>query len=397
VTDSGVDRLSAWLISLSAVDVLIPVIDILSLPLPRYVMSLPLSTVFILVALGLLLSLARPPGVQLVGNSAFAMLGLMALWTGLELVGFEVRKTARYDLTLECVPLLLIMIATRLHLHLFGDPRSLVSRFILLAGCLVLAHTALLLIEKADVPILFVNGAELHGRNSLAFLVPVCLWLLIFFPLKDYPLFSFRYNSLLALALANIMLSSARAAAIVLVWSVLVGLASQMPAARKWLRLSLLPLGIGVMVTVSLSAALLGALGESSNFIIGQGDDALSAASRSQSNAALLNKFKDEPLLGLGWEDVSGTKAYGYMGHTLYVNVVSGYGLIGALALVLLLVMMLPLIGYGRREYAEHFVFLAILIASFSNNVFVYFGLMIAFVGSAAAQTIAHKVKKNDH
>ncbi len=399
MSNSDVERLSAWLISLSAVEVLIPVIDVLNLPLSRYFMSLPLSTAFILGAIGLLVYLARPSGVQLVGSAAFALLGLMALWAFLELVGAEARNAARYDLIWDCVPLLMVMVATRLHLQLFGGAQSLVSRFTLVAICLVLAHTAIMLIVKAGVPIPFVNGDELRGRNSLALLIPVCLWLLVFFPLKNWPLLSLQYNVLLVIAFVNVMLTSARAAAIVLFWSVLVGLVSQRPAARKLLRVSLLPLGIGILVTVSLSAVLVnvfGVVGEFSHAIFGQGDDALSVTSRSLTNAALLDKLKDEPLLGLGWEDVAETKVYGYMGHTLYVNVLSGYGVIGALAAVLLLVMALTLIAHVRRESAEHLLFLAILIASFSNNVFAYFGLMIALVEGAPAQTFVQGVKKND-
>ena len=162
---------------------------------------------FMLASLGILIPMARMCRIPLLGRAFLALAGMLTFWAGLEVIGMAGRGYPRFDLIFEFGPLLLVLVAVRLHLRLFVSSRILVNVLVLTMSGLVLIHTMLLLIASLDIPMSFVNLSELRGRNSMALLVPVSLWLLAFFPLEDWPVFGFRYNLLLLLALANTLLA----------------------------------------------------------------------------------------------------------------------------------------------------------------------------------------------
>ncbi len=379
---------TVFLISCYALDVFVPIIDIFNLPLPRYVASISLSAGFILAAFAILIPLAKMHRVPVFGNSGIALASLIAFWAGLEVIGTYGLSDARFDLILEFVPLLLVLVASRLHLLLFDDPRVLQTGFVLAASLFVFAHALLLLAISLDMPMQFVNIGELRGRNGMALILPICLWLLAFFPLKAWPVFGRRYNLLLLLALVSILLNSARTAFLILIWCVLTGAVLRLPELRRRMEGSLLFGGLIVVVAVMYSFPMLMALNEQGLFLGGEGDNALSVWSRSQTNSLLLEKLSTDPLLGIGWSEVAATKIFGYMGHTLYVNVLAAYGLIGALAATAVIALGVLRTQGSEREATIHLLFLAILVASFSNNVFGYFGLMIALVERSIAQKL---------
>jgi hypothetical protein len=387
---------TAFLISFYALDVLVPMIDIFNLPLPRYVGSISFSAGAILAALVVLIPLARVRRVPLFGNAAFALAGVTAIWAGLEVIGTYGLSDTRFDLILEFVPLLLVLVASRLHLLLFDDPNLLHNIFILMASSIVFVHTLMLFFISFDMAVQFINVGELRGRNSMALIAPICLWILAFFPLKAWPVFGHRYNLLLLLALFSILLNSARTAFLILIWCILVGVLSRSPELRRRIEGGLFFGGFVVVVAVMSSYPILMALNELGLLFVEEGDHALSVWSRSQTNFFLLEKLSMDPLLGIGWSEVATTKAFGYMGHTLYVTILAACGVIGAFAATSVMAIgLLRASGYGR-ETAAHLLFLTMLIASFSNNVFGYFGLMIALVGSAIAQNVSQEIRVDD-
>lgn len=182
------------------------------------------------------------------------------------------------------------------------------------------------------------------------------------------------------LATAHIVLNSARTASLVLLWCVLTGLVLLMPVLRRQLRALLVPATVVVVVAVLLSYPILQQFTEFTDVLTGTGDDALSVLSRSQSNALLLEKLRNDLWLGLGAYRVTHTTAYGYMSHTLYANALAAYGAIGFLVPGILVALGLFFTQRAQKEAFSHFLFLAILISSFSNNVFAYFGMAIALI-----------------
>jgi len=291
------------------------------------------------------------------------------------------------------LPLLLILMASRLHLKLFCDASILVAAMISLASLLVLAHTILLLIVSIGIQPATINSGEVMGRNGIAVLVPMCLWLLAWFPLKYWPAFGHRYNLLILLALTNALLSSARMALLFLTWCVLVGAILHWPLIRRPLRAFLIPASLALIVIVSFSFPIVQVLNEQG--VWGHGDNATSVLSRSYSNALLLDKLAQDPLLGIGWAEVAATKAFGYIGHSLYVNAIAAYGVIGALAAICVLAFGLLRSQGANREAAAHLLFLVILISSFFNDVFGFFGVMVALIGTSKVPDI-YKRQNND-
>ena len=381
-------RATAFLISLYALDVLVPVIDIFGLPVPRYVASMSFSFGFILAALGILISMARMQRIPLFGSGSLALVGLLVFWAGIEAIGALSQGGGRIDLILAFIPLLLVMMAARLHLILFKDPQILLLALVLTASALALAHTMLLLGVSMQIDMLFVNLNELQGRNLMALLVPVCLWLLALFPLRGWPVLGYRYNMLFVLALSNILLSQSRAALLILAWCVFVGIATRSFVLRGWLVMSLIPIGVIMLAVTFFAYPITVTLNEAAPLFIGQGDDAVSVWSRSQTNFLLLQKLGHDPLLGIGWQNVAETKAFGYMGHSLNVIVLAAYGAIGAIPLVGLIFIGLLRMRETAREAACHLLFLmAVLIAAVTNDVFAYFGVVIALLTSVKDAT----------
>lgn len=387
---------TAYLISLYALDILVQIIDIFGLPLPRYVASMSFSSGFIVAALGMLIYMARMQQIPVLGGAGLALVGVLAFWAGLEAIGSIYSEDgARLDLILAFVPLLLVLVASRIHLSLFGDFRFLVSALVLTASSMLLLHTMILLVLLLDISIPFVNFSELQGRNAMALFLPVCLWLLAFFPLKGWPVLGYRYNLLLVLALTNILLSQSRASLLILPWCVAVGITRRSFVLRRWLLASLIPIGLIVVAGAALSYPILVALGESVHLFIGQGDDAVSVWSRSLSSFLLLQKLVHDPLLGIGWEGVANTKAFGYMGHMLYIIVLAAYGAIGAVPVAGLIFIGLSYTSKGAREAAGHLLFLAVLVASVTNDIFAYFGVVMALL--APMKTPYHLKEKKPY
>ena len=381
MTRDRLARISAWCIALYAFDVLKPVVEIFGLPLPSSVASVPLSVVFIVGALGILVPLAKLQRISIFGSAEVALIWIMVFWSGLEIIETSGTLNSDFNMILGLMPLLLTLMASRLHLQLFGDGSILVAATVLSAMLLVLAHTVLLLIVSTGIQPKFIVTGELMGRNGLASLGPVCLWILAWFPLKNWTPFGHRYNLLVLLAVTNVLLSAARMALAELIWCVLMGAILYRPRIRRLLRAFLIPACFVLILAVSFSFPIVRAFNEAG--VWGVGNDTVSVFSRSHTNYLLLDKFMQNPLLGIGWKEVVATKVYGYMGHSLYVNVIAAYGAVAALAVICALSFGLLRAKGVNREAAVHLLFFAILTFGFVNAVFAYFGVMVALIGAS--------------
>jgi hypothetical protein len=381
LTRDRLARISAWCIALYAVDVLRPIVEIFGLPLPSSVASISLSVVFIIGALGILISLAKLQRIYVFGCAEIALIWIVVFWSGLAIIDASGRIDSDFNIILGLMPLLLTLMASRLHLKLFCNTTILVGATVLSAILLVLAHTIFLLILSTGIrPQYFVIG-EVMGRNGIASLGPVCLWILAWYPLRTWTPFGHRYNLLLLLALTNVLLNSARMALFELIWCVIVGAILCSPRIRRLLRAFLIPACFVLILMVTFSFTIVGLTIETG--LWGVGDDATSVLSRSYTNYLLLDKFMQNPLLGIGWGDVVATKALGYMGHTGYVNILTAYGVIGALPLILILVFGLLMVQGINREVAIHLLFLVVLFTSFNSGLPGYLGVMVSLVVTA--------------
>jgi hypothetical protein len=346
--------------------------------------SVSFSVVFIIGALGVMITLAKKQRIYVFGNAEIVIIWLFFFWSGLEIIETSGRIDSDFSMILEIIPLLLALMASRLHLKLFGDASNLLEAFIHLSVLIVLVHTILLLMIVAEIQQQVTVISEVKGRNGLAFLGPVSLWMLACFPLKNWTPFGHRYNLLLLLSLSNVLLNSSRMGFIILIWSVLVGTIWCSSRIYRLLQMFLIPACFVLIVLVSFSFPIVQAINETG--VWGVGDDAKSVFSRSYTNFMLLDKLAQNPLLGIGWVGVIETKAFGYMGHSLYVNVLTAYGSAGALAAICAVSFGLLSAQGVNREAAVHLLFFAILISSFVNEVFAYFGVMVALIQASKVQ-----------
>jgi hypothetical protein len=351
--------------------------------------SVSFSVVFIIGALGVMITLAKMQRIYVFGNAEIVIIWLIFFWSGLEIIDTSGRINYDFSIILEVIPLLLALMASRLHLKLFGDASNLLEALIHLSVLLVLSHTILLIMIVAEIPQQFTVISEVKGRNGLAILGPLSLWMLACFPLKNWTPFGHRYNLILLLFLTNVLLNSSRMGFIILIWSVFVGAIWRSPRIYRLLQMFLIPACFVLIVLVIFSFPIVQAINETG--VWGVGDDAKSVFSRSYTNFMLLDKLVQNPLLGIGWVGVIETKAFGYMGHSLYVNVLTAYGSAGALAAICAVSFGLLSAQGVNREAAVHLLFFAILISSFVNEVFAYFGVMVALIQASKVQDTNHR------
>jgi hypothetical protein len=244
----------------------------------------------------------------------------------------------------------------------------------------VLAHVFFSLSVTLSTPLPFINVDEVLGRNGLAISLPICLWILAFFPHKAFPIFGIWYVILFFIGFSEIILSSARMGFLILVWCVFAGAVHRFPMLKRSTECGLLLGCFIVPLIVAFSYPILLNLNEYGLFWGGSGDNAVSVWSRAQSNYLLLENFWGDPFLGVGWAEVSETKAFGYMSHTFYIIFLAAYGLVGFVAAAGLIALALHTTHGEKREIAIHLLFLAILVCSFFNNFFSYFGLILALI-----------------
>lgn len=373
--------LVASLLSLGAVDVVAPIIDIFSLPLPRYIDGFSFSMAFVFLALFILMPWLKEKQVPLITAGEIFFLGILCLWAGMEVLDSLSGSKAEFDLILSCIPLFIMTVATRYYFKVFGDIGILIISFINIAGMLALVHAALLLQARFEVIVPFYNIAELYGRNAMALLLPICLWLLALFPVSGWPVFGLRYNFLAIIAMVDIYLIGARFAALLFLWVIFIGFAIKKPAWRTWLGGQLTLLASTIVVAAIFAYPFLKTLDNTVGAFIGDGRDATSIWSRTMTNFLLMQRVSGDMLFGLGWWDVAAVRAYGYMGHTLYLNVFASYGVIGILPLLLLFALWMRDRDYVSRHWGWNLMFLFVLIASSANNVFIYYGMFFALVG----------------
>lgn len=379
---------------LFAINIMVTLIDILSIPFPRYIAGVSLSFVFAFAALAFLVPMALHRRLLLISLNEFAICGVLLFWGGIEGLIALTGGVGRGDLILSFLPILLTAILARLHLELFGAIALLLKAFILISAFLVATHTVLLILLCLDVVVPIVNMNEIHQKNGLALLLPVGLWLLTIIPSAPWPVFGRVYNGLLVLSSLHIWLNHSRGVFLITAWVVSIGWVSRIPNLNRRFLVGLLPLGVAVIV-VALFAYPLLTYFDWLMPLIGEGDDdATSVLARILSNFLLVQKLAINPLLGLGWAEVAATRAYGYMSHTLYLIVASAYGLAGFLPVFIWTGFWMLQQKLVRKELIAHFFLLLILISSLFNDPFPLYGMVAVLVYHPFLQDENSKVYK---
>lgn len=364
---------------LFSIDIVIPFIDILAIPVPRYIGGFSFSLGFALVALAFLVPMARRVDVCLISHVEAAFLCILVFWIGIEGFIASTGGVGSVDLVLSMLPAVVMAVSARIYLSIFKDHVLLVKVFILTSAWLVVVHSILLIFMRFDIFVPYVNTSEVFQRNGLAVLLPVGLWMLSKLTVPPWPVFGRVYSGLLMLSLLHTWLNHSRGSLLIIVWVLFVALAERKPNFNRWLTGGLKYLGVGIVLAALFAHPVQSNIGGWGG-LQGVGDDATSVQVRGLTNYLLLKKLSDDPVLGLGWAEVSDTRSNGYMSHTLYLIIASSYGLAGLLPLLFLIGNWLRRQEYARKALPTHFLFLVVLISSLFNDAFIYAGMIAALV-----------------
>lgn len=370
---------TAYLLALFVVDITTQVIDFFAVAVPRHILSVPWSIILAVPVALVLWPAARFRGIPLLGLGGASMLVILVFWAVLEMVGGILGERPNFVLVTSCLPALLASQLTRVHYQLFSDSTLLVDAFANTVLALSLLHLSLLLLMSAEMLPWFVNQDELVNRNSISLMLAATVWLEGSTLNNPYHLFSARFALLFGLALLHIIFNDARAAGLILLAGTALPILCRVILAqsRRWIVFLLLS-GI-VIVVIALSYPIIQQL--SIFHFLGQGDDRLSSLSRSGSNWSLLEFLVESPLFGVGADMVFNTKVGGYMSHTLYLVVLSAYGLLGILPVLIIGGMWLYNRPPESRARLSMVILLIVIVASFVNDLLIWYGFILALGG----------------
>lgn len=381
-----VARASAYLIALFAINIAVPIIDFFSLPVPRYIAGFSLSAVFAFVA-GLLLA----PSVfrvhpRLINKGEAMFLLLLLFWGLIEFLRGEAFGDADYDFVLFFLPPVFAAVLTRWHLQLWEDPSLLIESFVRLSFLLGFGHLLLLSENNLGLALLPLNEGELFDKNGISILMAISVWLLAVLDSRKTQLGGLWFACFFVFTAVHIEVNHARAAGIVLCFSVLMFFLRRLwPVLYIRVSQGLPLLGAALMVTMALGHFFVSFFSDVSAFA-GSGDDQISFLSRLGTNAAVIARLVEEPVLGIGAQAVANIRSFGYVSHTLYLMLAGAYGIIGLLPLLGGMALWLFSCRGDRRFITFQFLFLVILLSSFFNDHFICYGFLFSLVDRIGRQ-----------
>lgn len=377
MTSRDLSILSAFLISLFAADTLTFFTDVFSLPLPRFFWGFSASVFFGVADVFLLWPVASRMKVPMASRFDLIGFGILGVWIAIECLLGLMGHTVGLEFAISFVPLLFMASLVRLHGALFSGFSVLTKAFTFVVVSLVVVHSALLGLAALDINLSFINFRELYDRNGLTTFLVIALWLCVVVGKRPAKILNPTYVFLALLSAIYAAFNHARTTDLLLLMTMLLACSRQYDPKYqdrwKWL----LGLSALVVLLVSFSYQVVQFLDSFS--LLGKGDALISSRSRSLTNLMLLTKFADSPLFGVGSAEVFKTKALGYMSHTLYLIVLSAYGLAG--------LFFLPFLSFAARSWdrarkwrVSAMLLLLSLTASFFNDPFPLYGLIIVLV-----------------
>jgi len=109
----------------------------------------------------------------------------------------------------------------------------------------------------------------------------------------------------------------------------------------------------------------------------GKDSDNVSAISRINSSILLFKEFLSHPILGIGYNDATNVRSFGYISHTYYLFPLASYGLIGILPLVILIYYIFNIAIKKNKEFAISSMLLFMVMFTFSNDMHAWISIFI--------------------
>ncbi|MDD3287678.1 MAG: hypothetical protein PHX43_01550 [Alphaproteobacteria bacterium] len=381
MTKQTVSILSACLIALLSVDIAIPIIDIFSVPLPRYFYGISFSMVFGFAELFMLWPFMQQSKVKLWEIGVVSALLILIIWGGLEGLQKTLGKTADPDFIGAFLPLVFTACLARIHCRVFGNAYSLIDAFVNTSVLLASFHLFVMFVIYVDISMPIVNMNELYHKNGISLFVTVAVWIKGVIDKRRCALISYGFLVPLLVAIIHTASNQSRAGCIVLVLTLAMTFLNRRISKSYRPTEVFIGLSLIVVALVSLSYPIIDWLNLSHLF--GDGDGQISAQSRSLSNFMLVEQIIKNPFFGIGGYEVVQMKAYGYMSHTLYLIIVAAYGLMGLVPLLIMLGMWLKISDGNERVLISMFILLIVLMTSFFNDAFAFYGLLLVLVNEA--------------
>lgn len=373
---------TAYLIALCVVDVSSHLIDIFSLPVPRTVFGFTWSIGLCLAVIFLILPEMKRRNIQFIGIGGGGLLVVIMILSLMEAAQSWFDRVSSFELIAPCLSVVLVSQLLRIHKDIFFRMDVLVNAFVRTAVIVSSVHLIILIPTLSGISVPLVNAQEVYERNSLSLLLVAAVW--VVGSSDDYKNNNYMTRLILlsAFTMIHILFNDARAAAVLLILclSMLALRIKSSWSGKVWPSYILATLFIMIVVSFSYPILNLTSVAE----WLGQGDDILSSEFRSHSNWMLWRVFMDNPLFGIGWAGVVDVRSGGYISHTLYLMLLSAYGITGFALLLLWLgvwIYSLPLVN--RQRFSEA-VLLIVAAASFSNDILIWYGMIFSLVGLTA-------------
>jgi hypothetical protein len=372
-----IEIVSAYLIALAAIDLSSHLINVLGLPVPQFVLGMSWFTVLAAVVVLILWPLLRGSVGTIVGMWDVAYLSTIVLWLIMEAARQDPFGRPTLTGILAWISPWALSVAVRFYLRVFGNRSQIVEAFIHVVLTVSLIHLGLLTLIRTGLPLPLVNTSEVVDRNSVSLLLVAAAFLSATWCRNTDAQPSWWLVGLIVIAFAHAELNNARAATLVLVAVMSLQLLRVIVRNDRLVIWVCVILCVSIVAVVAAVAPLLAWLRQPSLF--GQGDAAVSTSYRGAANWNLLNLFLSHPWVGGGWSDVLRIRPGGYIGHTLYVNVLAAFGILGVLPLITACAWRWWWRRSGQALTLEHWMtaMCVVAVASFINDPLAWYGLVI--------------------
>lgn len=370
---------SAYLIALFISDPLINFIDMFSVPLPRYVAGFSWSVIFGVAALLVMWPSLQNHNSVYLNKFHIKLILVLLFWVLLEYYHVVFNGSAAIDISLisSFLPVIFAFQLVRLHTFLFESHLLLVRIFLYVAIVILILHLLLLkTIGFTTNYFSFINPSEIIDRNSLSIFFVATVFIAVVINPIEYLKISYSNVMIFILVFLHVYVNNSRAASLLLLFTIAYGLFKKNNTIYSFICKKSLFVVISIIALVSFSFPIM------QNFLgmhwFGAGDSLLSTRSRSESNWMLLLSFIENPIYGIGLNSVNQIRSLGYVSHSLYLIIISAYGVLGVLPMLIMGWSVFTRMNDDMKTRLSFFMIFITITASFSNDLWLWYGLMFS-------------------
>ena len=265
------------------------------------------------------------------------------------------------------------------------------THLVMLYCCVLLFLLFLWTLHLGSLSLNILNYSEVIGRNSLAFVGCVLIWISLF---CQHSLIQLTNRTLLVLIGVTLLYSiagSSRFCVIILCVALILKFVSITIKSKR-----LLPYTATLIVLFSLVISLFpsetsGLLLQIAFIVKTSYSDIISSNSKIYTNIMLLYRLEDSFATGIGWSEASNVNYAGFLGHNLIVNFLLTYGSAG---LVVLLVYSRYITKFLNIFSVDGLIILAILSLNliYINDMPLIFSLLLGCYVRVVQEREANKV-----